>query len=288
MEIVVKVNKFEDIEKLNNASSYLLANKNFSYRYDESFSLSKIKLVKDYCIKNNKKLYVLINKIFKDEDLTSLKEFMEKLLKINVDGFYFTDFAVFMIAQELKATDKCYFYHETFLRNTYDILTYQEYGIKNIICSKDMNINDIKNLPISKKDTYGILCFGYFPLYESQRKILTNYANINKLDKRIVKSNNLFLKEATRDSFNRVIEQNGTSSIFNSEVLSYLLFMKKLSENIEIFIIDGLFFNVDYLYKVIDLFKKAINEEIDESKLKELDPSIEFTTAFLNKRIGLM
>lgn len=288
MEIVVKVNKFEDIEKLNNASSYLLANKNFSYRYDESFSLSKIKLVKDYCIKNNKKLYVLINKIFKDEDLTSLKEFMEKLLKINVDGFYFTDFAVFMIAQELKAAEKCYFYHETFLRNTYDILTYQEYGIKNIICSKDMNINDIKNLPISKKDTYGILCFGYFPLYESQRKILTNYANINKLDKRIVKSNNLFLKEATRDSFNRVIEQNGTSSIFNSEVLSYLSFMKKLSENIGIFIIDGLFFNVDYLYKVIDLFKKAINEEIDESKLKELDPSIEFTTAFLNKRIGLM
>ena len=288
MEIVVKVNKFEDIEKLNNASSYLLANKNFSYRYDESFSLSKIKLVKDYCIKNNKKLYVLINKIFKDEDLTSLKKFMEKLLKINVDGFYFTDFAVFMIAQELKATDKCYFYHETFLRNTYDILTYQEYGIKNIICSKDMNINDIKNLPISKKDTYGILCFGYFPLYESQRKILTNYANINKLDKRIVKSNNLFLKEATRDSFNRVIEQNGTSSIFNSEVLSYLLFMKKLSENIGIFIIDGLFFNVDYLYKVIDLFKKAINEEVEESKLKELDPSIEFTTAFLNKRIGLM
>lgn len=288
MEIVVKVNKFEDIEKLNNASSYLLANKNFSYRYDESFSLSKIKLVKDYCIKNNKKLYVLINKIFKDEDLTSLKEFMEKLLKINVDGFYFTDFAVFMIAQELKAAEKCYFYHETFLRNTYDILTYQEYGIKNIICSKDMNINDIKNLPISKKDTYGILCFGYFPLYESQRKILTNYANINKLDKRLVKSNNLFLKEATRDSFNRVIEQNGTSSIFNSEVLSYLSFMKKLSENIGIFIIDGLFFNVDYLYKVIDLFKKAINEEVDESKLKELDPSIEFTTAFLNKRIGLM
>ena len=121
MEIVVKVNKFEDIEKLNNASSYLLANKNFSYRYDESFSLCKIKLVKDYCIKNNKKLYVLINKIFKDEDLTSLKEFMEKLLKINVDGFYFTDFAVFMIAQELKAAEKCYFYHETFLRNTYDI-----------------------------------------------------------------------------------------------------------------------------------------------------------------------
>ena len=288
MEIVVKVNKFDDIEKLNNASSYLLANKNFSYRYDESFSLSKIKLVKDYCIKNNKKLYVLINKIFKDEDLTSLKEFMQKLLKINVDGFYFTDFAVFMIAQELKAADKCYFYHETFLRNTYDILTYQEYGIKNIICSKDMNINDIKNLPIRKKDTYGILCFGYFPLYESQRKILTNYANINKLDKRLVKSNNLFLKEATRDSFNRVIEQNGTSSIFNSEVLSYLSFMKKLSENIGIFIIDGLFFNVDYLYKVIDLFKKAINEEVDESKLKELDPSMEFTTAFLNKRIGLM
>ena len=174
MEILVKLNKIEDLEVLNNADSYLVANRKFSYRFDKSFCINKIRKVKAFCKQHNKKVYVLVNKIFKDHELDELKIFLEKLIKIDVDGIYFTDFAVFMILKKLNAEHKCVFYHETFLRNTYDILTYQEIGIKKIVCSKDMHIDDIKNLPIKKKDSYGILCFGYIPLYESEIKIISN------------------------------------------------------------------------------------------------------------------
>ena len=188
MEIIVKVNKLNDIFLLDNADAYLLSNKHFSYRYDESFCINKIRKVKSFCKQNNKKVYVLINKIFKDEQLEELRLFLEKLKKVDVDGIYFADFAVFMLAKELGIQNKCVFYHETFLRNSYDILTYQSFGINKIVCSKDMHIDDINNLPLDKKDSYGIICFGYIPLYQSERKIISNYVSLNGLKKATIAS----------------------------------------------------------------------------------------------------
>ena len=288
MEIIVKVNKLEDVYTLDNVDAYLLANRQFSYRFVESFCINKINKVRKYAHENNKKVYVLINKIFKDDELEKLEVFLTKLKKAKVDGIFFTDFAVFMLAEKLEMSDKCIFYHETFLRNTYDVLTYQESGIKKIICSKDMHLKDIKLLPKEKKDTYGIICFGYIPLYESQRKILTHYISMNKLPKSLIHSTTLSLKEHTRDDRYKVIEQEGVSSIFDSKVYSYLSYIKELSENINMFIVDSLFFETSYIKEVVELIKKA-HQGIDvNEQLIKLDESISFTDGFLNKKIGLM
>ena len=221
--------------------------------------------------------------------MEELKIYLEKLVKIDVDGIFFADFAVFMLLKELNASNKAIFYHETFLRNTYDILTYKSYGINKIVCSKDMNLEDIKHLPSELKDDFGILCFGYIPLYESQRKIISHYAKHNKLDKSIINSKDLSLKENTRDEQYKVIEQNGTSSIFDSKVLSYINYANELSNNVNMFIIDSLFFDVNYIKDVINAFKDSIiNNTNNEETIKKLDENIEFTTGFLNRRIGLM
>lgn len=288
MEIIVKVNKLEDVYTLDNVDAYLLANRQFSYRFVESFCINKINKVRKYAHDNNKKVYILVNKIFKDDGLEKLEVFLTKLKKANVDGIFFTDFAVFVLAEKLEMADKCIFYHETFLRNTYDILTYQESGIKKIICSKDMHLKDIKLLPKENKESYGIICFGYIPLYESQRKILTHYISMNKLPKSLLYSNTLSLKEHTRDDRYKVIEQEGVSSIFDSKVYSYLPYIKELSENINMFIVDSLFFETSYIKEVVELIKKA-HQGIDVTEeLTKLDESISFTDGFLNKKIGLM
>lgn len=284
MEIIVKVNKLNDIFLLDNADAYLLSNKHFSYRYDESFCINKIRKVKSFCKQNNKKVYVLINKIFKDEQLEELRLFLEKLKKVDVDGIYFADFAMFMLAKELGIQNKCVFYHETFLRNSYDILTYQSFGINKIVCSKDMHIDDINNLPLDKKDSYGIICFGYIPLYQSERKIISNYVSLNGLKKATIASKELSLKENTRDELYKVIEQNGISSIFASDVLCYLPYIDELEKHINSFIIDSLFFDVNYIKEVISLFKNK--ESMD--KLVKLDESISFSSMFLKERVGLV
>ena len=87
---------------------------------------------------------------------------------------------------------------------------------------------------------------------------------------------------------NKVIEQEGVSSIFDSKVYSYLPYIKELSENINMFIADSLFFETSYIKEVVELIKKA-HQGIDVTNdLVKLDESISFTDGFLNKKIGLM
>ena len=288
MELIVKINHFNDLYILSNADSYLLSNKDFSYRFDESFNKAKIISAVKYCHKNNKKVYFLINKIFKNKDLEKLETFIKFLINEKIDGIFFTDFAVYMIAKDNNFSSHCYFCHETFLRNSKDIKTYQDYGIENVICSKDMNIDDILNLQEEKKDNYGIICFGYYMLYESERKIISNFTKNHNINQEINNSKELYLKEETRDEKYKVLQQNGISSIFDSKVLSYLSYTKTLSKNINMFIIDALFFDSKYIYEVIDFFKRSLLEDNLDEKLKELDPSIDFTDGFLMKRVGLM
>ena len=160
MLLLVKVNQYNDVSYLDNANGYILANRNFSYRFEHSFTLNEIQKINSFCKKTNKKIFLLVNRIFKDKDLADLENYLLKTFKYNIDGYLFADFAVFMILKKYHKEDKAVFYHETFLRNSYDIKTYQKYGINKIICSKDMHIDDIKDLDENKKDSYGILAFG--------------------------------------------------------------------------------------------------------------------------------
>ena len=280
MKIVVKINKFEDMKILDNADAYLVSNAKVSYRYDDSFSLSLIKKTLNEAKKNKKELYVLVNKIFFDNELDALDKFIKALIDMNIDGIYFADFAVFMICEKYNYQNKCYFYHETFLRNSKDIKTYQELGIKNIICSKDMNLDDIKDLDPHYKDNYGIMCFGYIPLYESKRKIISNYKKQYGVDVN-QDSKKMYIKEETRDNKYKIIEQNGTTSVFHDKVLSYIPYLDILDNYLNIFIIDSLFFDVNYIKNIVNIVK---NKDINAI----LDNKYEYDSLFLDKKVGLI
>ena len=288
MNIIVKVNQYEDVFYLDNADGYLLSNNNFSYRYDHSFTLTQIKKINNYCKKNNKKIYLLVNKIFKDKDLESLEKYIKDTKDLDIDGYFFTDFAVFMILKSFNLENKSVFYHETFLRNSYDINTYQKYGIDKIICSKDMHIDDISHLDPNQKDKYGLLMFGYYPIYESYRKLVTNYINNNNLDKQIVDSHNLTIKEKTRDEHYRILEQKGISSVFADKIICNIEYVDRLKNNIDMFVIDSLFFDKEYIKKIIDLLIKSNSTIVTIDEVSKLDNSLSFTNAFLKQRVGLV
>ncbi len=276
MKIAVKINKLEDIYSIN-ADSYLLTSKNFSIRFYHEFTLSEIRKVKEYCKKNNKELGIIVNKIMFDEDILKLNNYLNSLKKIDVDKIYFADFSVFMLAKKLNIEDKMVFFHETFIRNTYDIEAYKEMGIKHFVCSKDMNIESV--LKLNDKENMEIVCFGYIPIYYSKRKIVSNFKNINNLN---FDCNNfsLKIKELTRNEKYPIIEQNNQTIVFNNKVLSYIDYMKELSRHINVFIFDALFFSVDEINDIIEKHIKALNRK--ESL------NIPYTSLFLDKKVGLI
>lgn len=282
MEIVVKLNQLKEGYLFDQADAFLLANEDFSLRYNHSFSLDEIKQLKT---STTKKIYVLMNKIFLEEELEAMENFLRALQEMQIDGIYFADFAVFMVAKKLHFEDHLFFYHETFLRNCYDIKTYQELKIQNIICSKDMCFDDIKQLDCKNKNHYGIVVFGYMPLYYSKRKILFNFNQNHPLNIPYENHFELFLKEEKRDDLYPILEQKNETTIFQNTILSYADEVSMLKQYLHYFIVDSLFFSTNFIQEVIQIIKDDKGEK--QKRIEALNHRFHYTTGFLFKKAGL-
>ena len=76
MEYIVTIHELTDIFKLNHASSILIGHDDFAIRLTRSFNRNEIKKAKNICKKLDKKLYILVNKIFNDGELNKLKDYL--------------------------------------------------------------------------------------------------------------------------------------------------------------------------------------------------------------------
>lgn len=277
MEYIVLINDVSDINTYQQADGFLCGHQDYAVYIDKSFSLKELKVLKKKL--QNKKLYVLVNKLFYDGDLLRVKKYLEQLILLNVDGIYFSDFSVYMLAQELNMLDKLFFYHETFLRNSKDIETYQQLGINRIVISKDMHIDDILSLT---NNNYGIQVFGYFPIYYSKRRLLTSHAKKHKL---IIdtKTNDLMIKEVTRDEYHHILEKKDYSVIYSANVLCYIEEMNFLKNKFKFIIFNSLFLDKNFVAQVIKEFKKG-NTTLN--KIQTINNNLTINTGLLHERIG--
>lgn len=217
MEYVTTIHSLKDIDILTNTDAYLLNHSFFSTPSQQNFTLTNLKKAILKIHKLKKKAYVLVNKIFFDTELEKLKCFLITLKGINVDSIYYADFAVYELAKEYHMEHLLVFYHETFARSSYDIQTYLSFSEQKVIISKDATFENIQKL--NNKEKLGLLFFGYFPIYYSKRKVITNQKNIYHLP---ISTKEIYqLKEEKRDELHFCIENKNGTIIYHHTPLSY-------------------------------------------------------------------
>ena len=126
-------------------SVYIGLKDNFNMRANTTnFKLEEVekavKLTKEY----NSKLYVCTNTILKDKDIELIKKQLPLLKKFGVDGVILSDLGLihYVTENNLEA-------HISVQENTTNIETLKilnELGVKRAILSRELNINDIKNI----------------------------------------------------------------------------------------------------------------------------------------------
>lgn len=280
MEYIVTIHSIKEISILKNADSFLIGNQKFAVRLNTSFNKMQIKLAKDCCVKLNKKLYVLVNKIMMDQDLESLEKYLLFLKEIEIDGIFFSDFAVFMLAKKYHFDNKLIFYHDTILRSAQDVISYHYIGIPRLVFSKDAHLEDILALNEKDKNMAGLFVQGYFPIYYSKRRVIKHHLKRYHLS---LNNKNMFLKEKTRSEFYPILENQNGAIIFNSLPLSYIQEINQLKNHISFIIIDSIFENVHYTEKWLNLYQQAI----ENNQNVMVEDMSQFTTGFLTKKVGL-
>ncbi len=262
-----------DIEKLKFAFLYgadavYIGGKNYSLRANaKNFSESDIKDAVIYAHKLNKKVYVTVNIVLHNEELTGLKEYLLYLDSVNVDGIIVSDITIMKLHKELNLKLELHISTQASISNYEAGLFYKELGAKRLVLARECSKEDIKKI---KEETsldleafiHGAMCTSI-----SGRCVLSNYATNRD-------SNRGGCAQICRWEFDYLdSEKNKITDIpfsMTPKDLNMVPFIKEMIDvGVNSFKIEGRMRSIYYIATVILIYRrlidKIVNNEITSS-----------------------
>lgn len=217
-----------NLEQLNNSSSYYVAgNKKYSVKLPAYFDVSIVEKHDD--------LYISINKVFHNDELNDLENYLKYLKNKKIRGIFFSDFSVYNICDRLGMLDSLIYDPNTLITN-YKELEFFEGKIKGVVISPFISLEELKEFKSDKLELF-FLGNGRINLFYSKRKLIGNYCKYHEIDDSF-KINDLLLKEELRpDYFYPIVEDENGTFIYSPYIYSCLDLVSELP-NIDYLLID--------------------------------------------------
>lgn len=258
--------------------------------------------------KIGKLFYVVTNIIPHNKKLETLIEDFIPIIEANPDALIISDPGIIMLIKEKFPKVNIHLSVQANSINWATVKFWKNIGIKRIILSRELSINEIKeikkNVPNIELEIFihGSLCIAY-----SGRCLLSSYINKTdanqgsctnicrqKYDIKIkninfIKNKNIFLK--LKDQYMPIFEDEHGSYILNSKDLRAISYIKKLIKiGVKAFKIEGRTKSLYYCSRTAQIYKQAINDSIKNKPfnkylLQELDELSNrgYTEGFLNR-----
>ena len=223
----------------------------FSVDYKYKFTLDEIEKLHS----KDKKCFVVINRMFFENDLDELAEMLSKIDKMNIDGILYYDDSLLELKIENNYKTNLYLNKNYMVTNSDTLNFYHHKGVMGAILSNEITYDEINNIRNNTTLELMQLLIGYPVVATSRRSLNTNSGNAKNLEVVEPKSSqHYFLLE---DEF-------GTSFIslkrFNG--CKYLNDFQKIGINYGIVYQDDL--ERKELINLVVLLNQGKTKEIDE------------------------
>ena len=156
----------------------------------------------------NHKIWVLMNALINEDELDLAISHIKELMEYGV-GFIVQDIGLLSFLVKHYDLEKIIFNPYTLICNSEDLKAYQALGVtvfvSNVATDKERLLGDKTALEV----------FGYLPIYQSYRKVLSLYEKGHDIT---LPSHDLYLKENTREDLYHTIENDYGTVVFNHMV----------------------------------------------------------------------
>ena len=148
------------------ASCFYLALDDFGARaYAENFTLDNIKDVIDYIHLFDKKVFITMNILIKDTEITKAISYVEKLYEYGVDGLIIQDLGFFSIIKDKVPAMALHASTQMAVREYNGAKYLKDLGFDRIVIAREASIEEIKKIASLKVETevfvHGSLCVSY-------------------------------------------------------------------------------------------------------------------------------
>ncbi len=249
-----------DLSRLKTACIYgadavYIGGYNYSLRANaNNFSLDEIREACEFAHKLNKKVYVTVNMIFHNEDLSGLDEYLMALDEIGIDSYIVSDFAVIEAIKRLKIKTPFFISTQKSITNLETIKFYKSLGAYRVVLARECSREDIKYIK-ENIDTevevfiHGAMCTSY-----SGRCVMSNY--VTRRD-----SNRGGCSQVCRFVFDNGLDDEYAFSSKDLNMIEYLPDMMNLG--IESYKIEGRMKSMYYIATVANAYRTIMDKKIN-------------------------
>lgn len=249
---LIKIN--DDLELNYNCDGFIIGMEGYSISFDNVYNIEEIKKI----VNNNpdKDIFVAFNRMIFNSELSMYKETLLKIDKVSLKGIIVND-----IAALTYNLNNNVILDQKHLNNSYlSINHYINNGVKGAILTNDITIDEISEIKANTKAILFKQVFGLPHLSTSVRRLVTNYLDYFKIDK---KSKLYYICENNSDKYYHVKEDYFGTHIYGDKVLNIL------DKNIDVdyVILDSYLLNKENFKEVFNMY---MNKEIDMNKINDM------------------
>lgn len=244
MKLVVKpttknINDYKD----KGINTFLFALEGFSSNQVFTFTYDELKEIRK---DTNLSMYVLFERNFFEDELSSVKDMLEKLDKLNIDGLFFYDLAVLKIVKDNNYNIPLVL-NQNFLGTNASIYNfYKNEGVEKAVLSSEITLDEIKEIISDSKMKFILPVFGYPLMAISRRSFIKNYLDFVNEDDICSKH---YLIE--KDKKYPIVENDAGTIILNDKINNLLPVLEELPNDLEI-LCDETEISHDLFLKVLD------------------------------------
>lgn len=265
MKFIVHAFKLQHLSDLKNAGAYgvICSNPFFSARGVVQIPENELKDYREECKKLGLRCYVQVNRFFIESELPQLQKHLLYLKEIEIDGIYFGDEAVLMLAKKLQMEDKLIYNPDTLLTNAMDVRYYLNENIKMVTLSREITLDEICGIAKQcQPERLEVVIHGRLNMMHSKRYLISNYLRFIKQEQDIKNKHSLFIMEETRDEHMPIIEDDLGTHVFSGFTLASFEEIERLQDaNITHVRIEGMFHDVEYTIEALSLYQDILNKE---------------------------
>ncbi len=246
------------------ADAVYIGGANFSLRANaKNFNLEEIKEAVKYAHNLNKKVYVTVNIVFHDEDITGLEDYLKYLDNVNVDGIIASDILVMNLVNKLNLKLELHVSTQASIMNYEAALFYKNIGAKRLVLARECSKKDIEK--IKKESNLDLECFihGAMCTSISGRCILSNYCTLRD-------SNRGGCAQICRWTFDYLDLNNNKicDDVFSMtpKDLNMVPFIKEMINiGVNSFKIEGRMRSIYYISTVILIYRRLIDKIVNNT-----------------------
>ena len=248
------------------ADAVYLASTRFGLRtFAGNSDLEGLKEAVEYAHSKNVKVYVTVNIIPHETDLSDLPEYILYLQKINVDAVICADLGVISMVRRIAPSLDVHVSTQANVTNSEAAMVFVNMGVKRIVLAREMSLEEIKEFrnKIPQDIELEAFCHGAMCISYSGRCLLSNFFTGRDANRGACVQAcrwNYEIREISKDQYYPIEEDTHGTYILNSKDMCMIDYLHKMEQaGITSLKIEGRMKTEYYVANVVNAYRQALN-----------------------------